>query len=133
VNVRQPAGIAMLVLLAACRSAPPPQQNKKPSYQGRIHVRDFLATPENCGMVHYVRPVYPKEAKVGNVQHLVSVRYLITKTGQPRDMQVISGDPALVPAALAAVAQWRFAPCRIEGSDPIEHKATSDVPFWLNQ
>ena len=84
-------------------------------------------------MVHYVRPVYPKKAKVGHVQHLVRIAYLITKTGEVRDLQVLSGDPALVPAALAAVAQWRFAPCRVDGSDPIEQKVTSDVQFTLNQ
>ena len=84
-------------------------------------------------MVHYARPVYPEEAKRSHIQGIVRVAYLITKTGEPRDLKVLSGDPALVPAALAAVAQWRFAPCRVDGSDLIEPKVTSDVQFTLNQ
>lgn len=84
-------------------------------------------------MVHYARPVYPEEARRARIQGIVRVAYLITKTGEPRDLKVLSGDPALVPAALAAVAQWRFAPCRVDGSDLIEPKVTSDVQFTLNQ
>ena len=56
VVVRRPACIVLLLLLAACRSGPTQHQNavvdqKKSTTPGTIHVGDFLATPENCGMI----------------------------------------------------------------------------------
>jgi TonB family protein len=136
--VRQPASSIVLLILAACGPTPPRQHqsatdHKKASNQGRILVRDFLATPENCGMIHYVRQVYPKEAKKAGIQGVVRVAYTITKTGEVRDVRVLSGDPVLTPAAVAAVAKWRFAPCRVFGPEPIETKITAEIPFTLNQ
>jgi protein TonB len=128
----------MLLMLAACRSAPPSNPNaadaqqKKPANHGKIQVGDFLATPENCGMIQYVRPSYPVEAKKAHVQGVVRLRVFITKTGDVADIQTFSGVPALVPAAIRAVKQWRYAPCRLNG-EPIEVKTVIDVPFILNQ
>jgi hypothetical protein len=48
----------MLLLLTACRSAPPP--HPMAAMDRAIQAGDTLATPENCGMTHYVRPLYPK-------------------------------------------------------------------------
>ena len=63
----------------------------------------------------------------------MKVEYRITKGGEVRELHVLYGDPALAPAAIAAVSEWRYAPCRIDGSDPIEVKTVSDVAFSLNQ
>src|SRR5258708_30925341 len=118
---------------------PPPRQQKsavdqkKPSSPGKIHAGDFLASPENCGLVHDVRPVYPKQAKMAHIQGVVKVEYVITKTGEIRDLHVLSGDPVLVPPAIAAVTEWRFAPCRVNGSEPIEVRSQSNISFTLNQ
>jgi len=128
----------MLLLLAACGSAPRRQEKasggqKNAPKQSKIYVGDILPSPENCGMIHSVRPVYPKEAKRARIQGVVKVEYLITKTGEVTDLYVISGDPVLVPAAIAAVTRWRFAPCRVDGSEPGEVKSQSDISFTLNQ
>ena len=147
VDMRRSAYIPMLLLLAACGkpsrprpslSSPPRQQNsvvdqKKQSSQGTIHAGDFLPSPENCGMIHSSRPVYPKEAKEAHIQCVVKVEYVITKTGEVRDLHAISGNPVLIPAAIAAATKWRFAPCRLFGSEPIELKSQSDIQFTLAQ
>lgn len=85
-------------------------------------------------MIHYVRQVYPKEARKAGIQGVVKVEYTITKTGEVRDLRVLSGDPVLTPAAVAAVAKWRFAPCRVFGQpEPMEQKVISEIGFTLNQ
>jgi len=127
----------LMLVLAACHSAPVPHKDfvldsKKPANHGKIQVGDFLATPENCGMIHYVRPSYPAEAKKAHVQGVVRLRVFITKTGDLADIQTISGDPALVPAAIRAVKEWRYASCRLNG-EAVEVKTEIDVPFILNQ
>jgi TonB family protein len=111
----------LTLVLAACHSAPVPHKDfvldsKKPANHGKIQVGDFLATPTNCGMIHYVRPSYPVVAKKAHVQGVVRLRVVITKTGDLADIQTISGDPGLVPAAIRAVKKWRYAPCRLNGS-----------------
>jgi protein TonB len=84
-------------------------------------------------MVHDARPVYPRQAKMAHLQGVVKVEYVITKTGEVRDLHVLSGDPVLAPAAIAAVTEWRFAPCRVNGSEPIEVRSQSNISFTLNQ
>ena len=84
-------------------------------------------------MIHGARPVYPKEAKTAHIEGVVKVQFIITKTGGVSSLRVLSGDPVLVPAAIEAVKKWRFAPCRVDGSDPVEIKTESLVSFTLNQ
>lgn len=62
----------------------------------------------------------------------MKLRIVVSKTGQVGNLDLVSGNPALVPAAIAAVKQWRFAPCRLNG-DPIEVKTEIVVAFNLNQ
>jgi len=128
----------MLLLLTACGSGPPRQQKsaldqKKASHQGTIHAVEMLPSKENCGMIHYVPPVYPKEAKRARIHGVVIVDYVIAKTGEVRDLHVVSGDPVLIPAAIAAAKLWRYAPCRPIDSEPVEVKLRSNIPFTLSQ
>src|SRR5450432_4225537 len=99
-------------MLAACGPSPRQQgsatDRTKPSSPSKIVVGDTLASRDNCGLVHYVRQVYPKPAKMARIHGVVKVAFIVTKTGEVRDLHVLSGDPVLVPAAIAAVAQWRF-------------------------
>jgi TonB family protein len=130
--------VVVMLSLAACRSASPPyptstMDQKKVPNQGRIRVVETLGSLENCGMTHGVRPVYPKEPKRAHIQGVVKLNIVITKTGEVGELRVLSGDPVLVPAAIAAVKQWRYAPCRVDGSEPIAIKTQVDVPFALNQ
>ena len=71
---------------------------------------------------------------MARIQGVVKVEYVITKTGDVRDLHVVSGDPLLVPAAIAAVTQWRIAPCRVPGmSERVETRTREDISFTLNQ
>jgi hypothetical protein len=63
---------------------------------------------------------------------VVRLHVLITKTGELRQIEVVEGDPRLVPYALDAVKQWQYGPCLIN-SVPIEVNTEVDIHFTLNQ
>ena len=60
------------------------------------------------------------------------LRALLTKTGELRNLEVLKGDPVLVPAALSAARQWRYAPCLVN-SEAVDVITVLDLGFNLNQ
>jgi TonB family protein len=127
--------LVILLLLASCRSASPRRSipaadRKKLPNAGQIRIVEILGSPK---MIRGARPMYPKEAKTAHIEGVVKVQFIITKTGEVAELQVLSGDPVLVPAAIEAVKKWRFAPCRVDGSEPVEIKTESLVSFTLHQ
>ena len=128
----QTVSILALVLTAGCRSVPPlhpatAEESKAPLEKGPIHVASTSSR-----MIHYVRPIYPKAAKKAHIEGTVRFEVLISKTGELREIHLVSGDSILVPAALEAVKQWRYAPTLLNG-EPVEVKTTVDINFTLNQ
>lgn len=61
-------------------------------------------------VVKKVRPVYPAEAKKTGVEGVVTLRATIERDGSVSNLEVVSGPPLLVKAALDAVRQWRYKP-----------------------
>ena len=78
-------------------------------------------------------PNHPTQ-KVQNssLEGTVKFAVLITKTGEVGELNLVSGDPALVDAATKAVKQWRYAPCRLN-EQVVEVKTQMDVSFTLSQ
>lgn len=122
--------LSALFLLSGCAPPPPPKVTRPADSKRRqITVGSTL----DCGkLTTQVRPVYPKEAKKKRIQGTVHLRVLITKTGELRNIEVLKGDPQLIPAALKAVKQWRYTPCLID-SEPVEIITVIDIDFNLNQ
>jgi protein TonB len=85
-----------------------------------------------ASFTQWVKPVYPKEARRKNIEGVVRLRALITKSGEVTGIAVLSGPPLLVASALAAVRQWRYVPFLLNG-DPVELKMVIAVPFILSQ
>lgn len=56
---------------------------------------------------------------------------IISTTGQIENLQLVSGHPMLVPAALEAVKQWRYKPYLLNGT-PVEVETTITVIFSLS-
>jgi len=81
-------------------------------------------------LVHRVEPEYPTLAKAARVQGEVVLRAVINRNGEIQDLQLASGHPMLVPAALAAVRQWRYKPYLLNGQ-PVEVETTITVIFSL--
>ncbi|HWF39493.1 MAG TPA: TonB family protein [Candidatus Acidoferrales bacterium] len=61
------------------------------------------------------QPVYPVEAERARVEGTVQLRLTIDQTGKVEIVHAIGGPPILVPAAIEAVRQWRYAPTTVEG------------------
>ncbi|MGC2479012.1 MAG: energy transducer TonB, partial [Candidatus Sulfotelmatobacter sp.] len=60
----------------------------------------------------------------------VVLRAVIDKQGNIQDLQLVSGHPMLVPAAIEAVKQWRYRPYLLNGQ-PVEVETTITVIFTL--
>jgi len=81
-------------------------------------------------LVHRVEPVYPTLARAARVQGEVVLSAIIDSNGQITNLQLVSGHPMLVPAALAAVREWRYKPYLLNGQ-PVEVETTITVIFSL--
>jgi protein TonB len=81
-------------------------------------------------LLHRVEPVYPPLAKTARIQGSVVLVAVISKAGTIDHLHAVSGPPMLVPAAVAAVSQWRYRPY-ILNSEPIEVETQITVNFLL--
>jgi TonB family protein len=87
---------------------------------------------QQAKLISQPRPVYPPEAKKAHIEGVVRLSAIIAKDGTVQHLEVISGEPVLVSAALDAVKQWVYQPTRFNG-EPIEIKTQIDVNFTLSQ
>jgi protein TonB len=78
-----------------------------------------------------VQPDYPAIARQARVQGLVVLRAMISREGTIVNLQVLSGHPMLVRAAVNAVQQWRYRPYVLNG-EPIEVETEVKVNFVLS-
>jgi periplasmic protein TonB len=83
-------------------------------------------------LINRVQPMYPPLARQTRISGTVRLHAIIAKDGTVKELEVISGHPLLVQAALDAVRQWRYRPTLLNG-EPVEVDTTIDVIFSLNQ
>ncbi len=120
-------GIVGGVPSAAPPPPPPPAEKPKPATPQRIRVGGNVAEAK---IVNRVQPVYPPLAKQARVSGTVRLNAVISRDGSIQDLQVVSGHPLLVQAALQAVRQWRYSPTLLNG-EPVEVVTVIDVNFTL--
>jgi len=82
-------------------------------------------------LVHRVQPDYPTLARQVRVQGKVVLRAMISREGAIENLQVLSGHPMLIPAAVDAVRQWRYRPYVLNGA-PVEVETEVTVNFILS-
>lgn len=104
---------------------PPPPPPKPTAPPPRVSVM------MEGNLVYKVQPVYPPMARAARIQGAVVLRAIISKGGTIEDLQVMSGHPMLVKAAIDAVSQWRYRPY-ILNSQPIEVETHVTVNFVLS-
>ncbi len=102
---------------------PPPKEGPK-----RIRVGGQV---QQAKLVNKVTPLYPALAKQARIQGTVKLQAVIAKNGAVVELQVLSGHPLLVQAALDAVHQWRYQPTLLNG-EPVEVVTIIDVVFTLS-
>jgi TonB family protein len=76
--------------------------------------------------------VYPPLAKQARIQGVVKLSATIAKDGTMQHLDVISGHPLLIEAAMEAVRQWVYKPTLLNGQ-PVEVVTEIDVNFTLAQ
>jgi protein TonB len=81
-------------------------------------------------VVRKVSPIYPKLALSARVTGVVQLKAIISRSGEIKELQVVSGHPILVPAALDAVKQWRYRPYLLNG-EPVEVETNITVTFQV--
>jgi protein TonB len=81
-------------------------------------------------LIYRVQPVYPALARQARIQGEVVLFAVISREGVIERLQVLSGHPMLVPAALEAVRRWRYRPYVLNG-EPIEVDTQVTVNFHL--
>ena len=75
-------------------------------------------------------PVYPPLARQARIQGTVVLRAIIAKDGSVENLELVSGHPMLVNAAMDAVMQWQYKPYVLNGA-AVEVQTTINVNFLL--
>ena len=107
----------------------PPPPPKKEATPQRIRVGGNV---QQAKLVRQPHPVYPPLAKQARIQGVVKLSAIIARDGTIQHLEVISGHPLLIPAALEAVKQWVYQPTLLNG-EPVEVVTQIDVNFTLSQ
>jgi TonB family protein len=79
-------------------------------------------------IVHKVDPLYPDDAREGNIQGVVVMQVSIGRDGNVISVRPISGPEVLTPAATEAVRWWQFEPY-LEKGRAVEVETTLGVEF----
>jgi protein TonB len=134
-NVGVPGGTGPATALMEQIFKPIPQAQPKPKIEaaaaqsGPIRVSSGV---QEAKILKRVIPVYPPLAKQARVSGTVRLIGVIAKDGTMQQLQLVSGHPLLVDAALSAVRQWIYRPTLLSGQ-AVEVIAPIDVIFSLSQ
>lgn len=124
--------LSLAIYLLAQSSSSTPKSDSASASSGstqqpmRIRVNQGVLKP-----IHKVTPDYPEAARQSGVEGKVVLNAVIATDGKIAKLDPISGDPALVQAAIDAVKQWRFQPLTAKGV-PVEVETQIDVSFSRN-
>lgn len=83
-------------------------------------------------LIQKIEPKYPALAAQARIQGQVLLKAIISKDGDIKELELVSGHPMLAPAALEAVTQWHYRPFLLNG-EPVEVETSITVNFQLSQ
>lgn len=112
----------------------PPPSRVDDSKANAVEPRERVqvgATVQAARLVCRVTPYYPEDARRAYISGTVRLHVIIGRDGGAKQLEVVSGPDALVPASKAAVSQWRYRPVLLNG-EPVEVDTTIDVIYSLN-
>jgi periplasmic protein TonB len=84
----------------------------------------------DASLIRRVQPDYPRIATLTRLSGSVLLRAMIGTDGEVHELEVLSGNPILAAAALAAVRQWRYRPTLLDGQ-AVEVETQITVNFVL--
>ena len=128
----EPAGSAgigapLLVVLGPSGPAAPTEPAKKPVNKRPLKLSEPVVAAQ---LISRIEPRYPPLARQLRLSGTVVLHAIIGRDGNINGLQVVSGSPYFVQAALEAVRQWRYRPTLLDG-EPVEVETTITVIFNL--
>lgn len=102
---------------------PPPDRTPSPVIGGRVEPAVPIKQPS---------PAYPPLARTANVEGSVILHGVLSERGDIQDIEVVSGHPLLVRAAIDGVKKWKYRPARLNGQ-PISCPIDVTVNFVLKR
>jgi periplasmic protein TonB len=87
---------------------------------------------QQAQLITRIEPRYPPLARQTGTQGTVLLHAIISVDGRITALEVVSGHPLLVQAAIDAVRQWRYRPTYLSG-EPVEVETSITVIFRLGQ
>jgi protein TonB len=85
-----------------------------------------------AALLNKVQPQYPVAARLTHLAGTVRLHAIIGKDGRVRNVEVLSGNPILAQAALAAVREWRYRPTELN-HEIVEVETEITVNFILQE
>lgn len=113
---------------------PPPDESPsmaQPAHQVKRPLKISEGVLE-AQLISRVEPRYPSLAVQTKTQGTVRLHAIINREGRITSLDVLSGHPFLVKAALDAVRQWRYRPTLLNGL-PVEVETSITVIFRLGE
>ena len=105
-------------------STQPVQQEKHP-----VKVSEGVLEAQ---LISRIEPHYPALALQTRTRRHGGLHAIISRDGRITSLDVLSGHPFLVKAALDAVRQWRYRPTMLNG-EPVEVETSITVIFRLHE
>jgi len=87
---------------------------------------------QQAQLIARIEPEYPRLAVQTKTEGTVRLHAIISMDGRITALEVLSGHPFLVRAALDAVRQWRYRPTMLNG-EPVEVETSITVIFRLRE
>lgn len=106
---------------------PPHVDPPRPTEKRPVHVSEGVLEGQ---LISRVEPQYPFIAVQTKTEGEVRLHAIISRDGRITALEVLSGSPLLVKAALDAVRQWRYRPTLLNG-EPVEVDTSITVIFHL--
>jgi TonB family protein len=128
VSIVAPGAESRTISATAMAAIAPPPPPSDPNVK-RITVGGNV---QQAKLVNQPKPQYPPLAKQARISGVVHLQALIGVDGSVKNLQVISGHPLLIPAALEAVQQWVYQQTLLNGQ-PVEVLTQIDVNFTLSE
>ena len=96
--------------------SPPSQPEPEPvAPEPAVASMRVSAGVQAARLLRRVEPIYPPIARQTRIQGVVRLEAAIAEDGSIEKLEVVSGHPLLVGAALDAVSQWRYRPTLLSG------------------
>lgn len=124
----------LIKYFAAAQEGPVTQPHTLPATLERPQTPSRIRVSENVQAVNLIRktqPPYPDEARNAGITGEVRMTVVIGRDGTIQNVQLISGHPLLVEAAMQTVETWLYKPTLLNGA-PVEVVTTITITFPPN-